>query len=147
MAQGAFSAKISSWVKETRERRDAVYRGSAQRIVEIMQTPRAEGGNLRVRDGFLRASLVATTSGALPVQTFKPAEGVPYAYDAAAINLVIAGAEINEPITAVYTANYARPREYGARGQAGDRWVALASQRWPQVVEQECAEARARAGG
>lgn len=147
MAQGAFSAKISSWVKETRERRDAVYRGSAQRIVAIMQTPRAAGGNLRVDTGFLRASLVATVGGNLPPQTIKPEGVAAFTYDAASINLVIAGAEINEPITAVYTANYARPREYGARGQAGDRWVALASQRWPQVVEQECAEARARAGG
>lgn len=147
MAQGSFSAKISSWVKETRERRDAVYRGSAQRIVEIMQTPRAAGGNLRVDTGFLRASLVATVGGNLPPQTIKPDGVAAFTYDAAAINLVIAGAEINEPITAVYTANYARPREYGARGQAGDRWVALASQRWHQVVEQECAEARARAGG
>lgn len=142
MAQGSFSAKISSWVKETRERRDAVYRGSAQRIVTIMQTPRAEGGNLRVDTGFLRASLVATVGGNLPPQTIKPDGVAAFTYDAAAINLVIAGAEINEPITAVYTANYARPREYGARGQAGDRWVALASQRWPAVVEMECAKAR-----
>lgn len=147
MAQGSFSAQISDWVKETRERRDAVYRGSAQRIVEIMQTPRGAGGNLRVDTGFLRASLVVTTSSALPAQTAKPDGPVTFSYDAAASSLVIAGADIKDPITAVYTANYARPREYGARGQAGDRWVALASQRWPQVVEQECAEARARAGG
>lgn len=147
MAQGSFSAQISIWVKETRERRDAVYRGSAQRIVEIMQTPRGAGGNLRVDTGFLRASLVVTTSTALPPQTIKPDGPWAFSYDAAATSLVIAGADIKDPITAVYTANYARPREYGARGQAGDRWVALASQRWPEVVEQECAEAKSRAGG
>lgn len=147
MAQGAFSAKTSSWVRETKERRDAVYKGSAQEIVSIMQTPRGAGGNLRVDTGFLRASLTAVVGGALPPQTIKP-DGVPaFAYDPGPINLVIAGAEISEPITVVYTANYARPREYGARGQAADRWVALAAQRWPQVVEQECAKAKASAGG
>jgi len=144
MAQGSFSAQISSWVKETRERRDAVYRGSAQRIVEIMQTPRAAGGNLRIDTGFLRASLTATTGSSLPPMTFKPDGVEAFPYDAGPINLVIAGAEISEPITLVYTANYARAREYGANGQPADRWVALAGQRWPQVVEQECVRVRSR---
>lgn len=143
MAQGAFSAKISAWVKETKERRDAVYRGSAQQIVALMQTPRSEGGNLRTDTGFMRASLVATTRAGLPPVTFKPPNVTKFSYDAGPINLVINGAEISEPITVVYTANYARPREYGARGQPADRWVALAAQRWPQVVEQECAKAKA----
>lgn len=143
MAQGAFSAKVSAWVKETKARRDAVYRGSAQEIVAGMQTPRNEGGNLRVETGYLRSSLVATTSDTLPAVTFKPDGIDAFPYDAGPISLVINGAEISEPITVVYTANYARPREYGARGQPADRWVALAAQRWPQVVEQQCAKARA----
>lgn len=143
MAQGAFSAKVSAWVKETKARRDAVYRGSAQQIVAVMQTPRSDGGNLRTDTGFLRASLVARTGANLPAVTHKPPNVTKFAYDAGPINLVINGAEISEPITVVYTANYARPREYGARGQPADRWVALAAQRWPQVVEQECAKAKA----
>lgn len=143
MAQGAFSAKVSAWVKETKERQAAVYRGSAQATVAIMQTPRAHGGSLRVETGFLRASLVATTGASLPAQTVKPEGQGAFSYDASSINLMIAHAAISEPITVVYTANYARPREYGANGQPADRWVALAAQRWPQVVEQECAKAKA----
>lgn len=143
MAQGSFAAQVSAWVKETKARQVAVYKGSAQEIVSIMQTPRGQGGHLRVDTGFLRASLTATTGSALPPVTFKPAGASSVPYDAGPINLVIAGAEISEPITVVYTANYARPREYGARGQAGDRWVALAAQQWPQVVAQECAKAQA----
>lgn len=143
MAQGSFSAQISAWVKETKARQVAVYKGSAQEIVSIMQTPRGEGGNLRVDTGFLRASLTASIGSNLPPVTFKPTGVAAVPYDAGPINLVIAGAEIGDPITVVYTANYARPREYGARGQAGDRWVALAAQQWPQVVAQECAKAQA----
>lgn len=147
MAQGSFSAQVSAWVKETKERREAVHKESAQRVVEIMQTPRGAGGNLRVDTGFLRASLVALPGTNLPGQTAKP-EGIDaFTYDAAQINLVIAGADITQPLTFVYTANYARPREYGAKGKTPDRWVALAAQQWPQVVDQVCTEAKARTGG
>jgi len=139
MAQGSFSAQVSAWVKETKARQVAVYKGSALEVVSLMQTSRAEGGNLRVDTGFMRASLTANTSGVLPPVTFKPYGVAVFPYDAGPINLVIIGADIKDPITVVYTANYARPREYGARGQAGDRWVALAAQQWPQVVAQQCA--------
>ena len=65
MAQGSFSATVSEWVAKTKQRQEAVYKGSAQTIVSYMQTTRAAGGNLRVDTGFLRASLIATT-GAIP---------------------------------------------------------------------------------
>lgn len=39
MAQGPFSAGVSAWVAQTKERMDAVRKESAQRVVEIMQTP------------------------------------------------------------------------------------------------------------
>lgn len=147
MAQGSFSGQVSRWVAETKQRMDAVHRESAQRVVQVMQTPRGAGGALRVDTGFLRASLVATVGGGLPAQTMKPDGVAAFAYDPGPINLVIAGADIKDPITVVYTANYARIREYGARGQAPDRFVALAAQQWQRIVNEVCAEARSRAGG
>lgn len=147
MAQGAFAAQVSAFVAKTKERRDLVHKESAKRIVSIMQTPRGAGGNLRIDTGFLRASLLATTGTALPSTREKP-EGIEvFPYDAGPVNLTINGADIKDPITVVYTANYARYREYGSRGQAGDRWVALAAQRWGQVVTEVCIEAQSRAGG
>lgn len=142
MAQSSFAGQISQWVAEVKERREAVHKGSAQAVIAIMQTTRNQGGHLRFADGFLRGSLVVTTSTALPPVTFKPDGINSFSYDAAATSLVILNADIKDPITAVYTANYARPREY-----LGDRWVGLASQQWPRVVEQECAKAKAAAGG
>ena len=130
-----------------KERQVAVHKGSAQAIVALMQTPRGAGGALRVDTGYLRASLVATTGSTLPPQTMKPHGVAAFTYDAGPINLIIAGADIKDPITAVYTASYARPREYGSRGQPGDRWVALAAQRWQGVVAEECIKAQSRAGG
>lgn len=143
---GPFSATVDAWVKETKARMEAVHKESAQRTVEIMQTPRGAGGALRVDTGFLRASLVGVIGESLPPQTSKPADLTVATYDAGPISLVIAGADLTDTITVAYTANYALPREYGARGQPGDRWVALAAQRWPQVVEQVVIEAKARAG-
>lgn len=39
MAQGPFSAGVTAWIAETRERMAAVRQEAAQRVVEIMQTP------------------------------------------------------------------------------------------------------------
>lgn len=147
MAQGSFGATVSKWVAETKERRDAVHRGSTQSIIAIMQTPRNQGGNLRFDTGFLRYSLVVTTSTAMPPLIDKPDGIGSFSYDAAQTSLVILNADIKDPITGVYTSRYARPREYGARGQPGDRWVALAAQRWQQVVAEECVKAQNSAGG
>lgn len=147
MAQGSFAAEVSDWVRQTKGAAREVYRESAQRVVETMQVPRAMGGNMRVDTGFLRASLVATTTGIIPPLQGKP-DGVPaFSYDAGQINLVINGADITDTITVAYTANYARPREYGSRGQPGDRFVALAAQQWQRIVSEVATEAQARAGG
>lgn len=142
MAQG-FAATVTAWVEATKERKEAVRKGSAQAIIALMQTPRSQGGNLRLDTGFLRSSLVVTTSTALPAVQFKPDGVERFTYDAAATSLVIAGAAPSDPITAVYVSNYALPREFGSRGQPGDRWVALAAQRWQQVVNEQAAKAQA----
>lgn len=147
MAQGSFSAQVRAFTDKAKERMDIVHRESAQRVVEVMQRDRSMGGNLRVDTGYLRASLVATTTGILPPVTFKP-EGVSsFSYNPGPINLVILNADIKDPITVVYTANYSTAREYGSRGQPGDRWVALAAQQWQAVVNGVVAEVTARTGG
>lgn len=148
MAQGSYSAEVDRQVAQTKALMLAVRNESIERHVEIMQTPRAQGGNLRVDTGFLRASLRFAVGQANFAITYKPeGEGAKFAFDSAAVSLVLAGADIEDPIEAVYTANYARPREYGARGQPGDRWVALAAQQWPQVVDGVVADLKARRGG
>jgi len=143
---GPFSAKVDAWTRQTKERMSAVHKESAQRTVAVMQTPRGAGGNLRVDTGFLRASLVGVIGENLPAQTTAPEGMTRASYDAGPISLVIAGADLTDTISVVYTANYAIPREYGSRGQPGDRWVALAAQQWPQIVGQVATEAKARAG-
>lgn len=143
----SYAAKVSAFVAKSRARQEAVYRESAQRLLSIAQTTRGEGGAMRVDTGFLCASLVANLTGTIPAVTFKPEGDGPFSYDAGQVNLVIAGAELSDPITAAWTANYARPREYGSHGHAGDRFLGLAAQRWTQVVAAVCEEVKARTGG
>lgn len=145
MAQGPFSAGVSAWVAQTKERMDAVRKESAQRVVEIMQTPVAKGGNMPVDTGFLRASL----QGAIGQGGFTPRENPnpdgSFAYDAGPITLVIAGAAPSDAITVAYTANYSAAANYGARGRPGRQFVGLAAQQWPRVVSEVAAEAQRRA--
>lgn len=147
MAQGPFSAGVSAWVAQTKERMDAVRKESAQRVVEIMQTPVAKGGRMRVDTNFLRASIVGMIGQGSFTPRDKPEGVAHFTYDAGAINLVIAGAKPSDAITVCYTAIYARPREYGARGQPGDAFVRLAAQQWQRVISDVSAEAQARAKG
>lgn len=146
MAQGSFAAAVGAWAAQTKGRVLAVRNEAAQRVVEVMQTPVSLGGNLRVDTGFLRASLVAINGSSLPALTENPGDRQ-FSYDGAQVQLVIAEAAITDSLIFVYTANYARPREYGSRGQSGDRFVALAAQQWQRIVSEVVTEARQRAGG
>jgi hypothetical protein len=147
MAQGKFSAQVSAWVRETKERQLAVRNEAVQRVLEVAQTPVARGGNMPVDSGFLRASLMAAIGNANFSLTDKPDGEGSYSFDMGQVALIIASASITDTITAAYTANYARHQEYGARGRAGRRFVGLAAQQWPRIVEEVAKEAQARAGG
>ncbi len=145
MPQGSFSAQVDAWVGKTKARMEAVHKESVQRTIEVMQTPVGAGGNMPVDTGFLRASLMARVG--IPALPTRENPGAKVSYDPGQVTLVIAGAKLSDPINAVYTANYARHVEYGARGRAGRRFVALAAQQWPRIVSEVVTEAKARAGG
>lgn len=192
MPQDAFSAKVSAWVAETKERAKIVRDESAQRIIETMQEPgpsrarvkeaisvgaglgkekkngtrgvnkRAFGpianpggaGNLPVDTGFLRASLVVSIGDAMPPLVDNPSDDTAKNWDVGEVKLTITGADLTDTITAVYTAKYARRIEYGFNGtdslgrkynQTGTRFVALAAQQWPRIVQEVALEAQSRA--
>lgn len=144
MAQGSFTATVKGWASERKERMVAVRREAAQRTIEIMQTPVAKGGNMPVKSGFLRASLKATIGLSNFATMANPNDARPYAYDPAQISLVIAGSNLNDPITVVYTAVYANVANYGGPNREARMFVDLAAQRWTQIVAQVAAEAEAR---
>lgn len=136
-----FSASVDAWVRKTQERVIAVRNESAQRVVAEMQTPRAEGGNMRVDTGFLRASLQGATASMPRInpQARGDRDGT-YTYGASTIALVIAQAKPDDTIYFGYTASYAQHRE------RVDGFVRLAAQNWQRIVKQVATEARQRAG-
>lgn len=147
MANLSFSAAVADWVHKVEGAAEAVFKESVQEVVSEMQTPRAMGGRMRVDTGFLRASLMGSTSMMPPINpSAKPVEGQAYGYDAGSIEAVIAGADLGQTLFFGYTAAYAGHREYGARGQAPDAFVRTAAQKWPQIVDAKAAELKSRLG-
>jgi hypothetical protein len=131
MAQGSFSAQVSTWAKMTEARTLAVFRQSAQTVAQEVKKTRDRGGHMRVDTGFLRASLMASTSQMPSIDPKATAtEGHSYADDNSQVELVIANARIDQVIYLGFTASYARYREYK------DGFVRLTAQRWKQIVEQ-----------
>jgi len=127
-----FSAQVSDFVRATKERQKAVFKASAQDVVADAQKPTAKGGRMRVDTGFLRNSHVSGLNGAY--NNTGPESYV----------LTIAGAKIGDTITGGWTANYAKHREFGARGQAPDFFLRGAAQKWPQFVNKNAAILKAR---
>jgi hypothetical protein len=144
MPQGSFSGQVSAWVAKSKARVEAVYKESAQRVIAEMQRPVGVGGNMPVDTGFLRASLMAELG--TPNFGLRDNPGGKAVYDAGQVSLIIASAKITDPITAVYTANYAKFVNDGARGRAPRQFVGLAAQQWPRIVDEVCREAQGRAG-
>lgn len=136
----SFTADVDRWVLATEQRMEKVFKASAQEVISQAQTTRAEGGNLRVDTGFLRASGQASTE-TMPQIDFKarPSVGGSYAYSASPIALIIASADLGQTIYFGYTASYAGYREMQ------DGFVRLAAQNWQQIVERVTEEAKRRA--
>lgn len=147
MTQGSFSAQIDSWVAQTNERIEAVFKQSAQEVIEDMQTPVGRGGNMPIDTGFLRASLLVSLSGPVPPTRDNPytQPGSAPAWGVGEAALSIAGAEVGDTIYATYSANYARHVEYGAKGRSGRGFVRLAAMKWQSVVNRVSARLRSRA--
>lgn len=132
----SFIAQVDEWVLATRQRMIAVFRTSAQYVIEDVRdrTP--------VDTGFLRASWTVSLDGPQPMRSPNP--GGDGGFQPQSYSLQIAGADLGSTIYASFVANYAGHVEYGARGRAGVGMVRLAAQAWPQHVNRAVAEAKAR---
>ena len=126
-------ADLDKWVTKTEKRMNAVFKESAQRVALEVKS------RTRVDTGFLRSSLLASTSS-MPVidRDARPVAGNVYANRNEQIALVIAGASLGQTIYLGFVASYAGIREYH------DGMVKMTAQRWPMIVREVVAEAKAR---
>lgn len=139
-----FTGILDRWVTEVPERINAVRKSALQRVLSLAQTPVGAGGNMPIKDGFLRASLVVQIGEGSFIGTDKPQEGVPYSWDAGQMTLTLASAEPSDTITAAWTASYARLAHYGGPNRLARRFRDLPVQQWPQILTEEAAKAKAR---
>lgn len=132
-------AQLPSAIAKYQKRMEATFRGSAQDVARAIVLPRSKGGNMRVLTGFLRASLMASTSQMPSINpSARPPDDVDserYPEDLSQINLVIAGADLGQSVFLGFTASYARYREYE------DGFVRLAAQRWSETVKDNARKA------
>ncbi len=153
MSNESFAASVGDWAHQVQNATEAIFHESAQQLAHeadqlLSQSVYAgpQSPNYR-RTGFLRASLMASTSQMPSINpAAEPAEGGSYTYSGAEISAVIAGSEIGRPLYYGYVAAYAAHVHYGTSKMVGRPWVTMTAQRWPAIVARAEAELKARLG-
>lgn len=146
-----FVADMERWAEATEAKLRAVFRMSAQDVIEVMQevgpsktNPASTGtGRMPVATGFLRASLkVQLNADPPPANVANPNPDGRYSFNPAAATLVINQAEIGDRVTAGFTANYARAVDLGTSKFPGYHFVEYASGQWQQIVRRNVERAK-----
>lgn len=145
MENKTFSATIDEWVRETKQRQEAVAKTATQNLFFEVLRPVGQGGRMRIDTGFLRASFQASLNAPVNLSLANPDPEGDFPTDLGAISLVINQAEVGSVIFGTFTANYARAREYGAGNQPPDAFVLTNAQNWQQFVTDAVSEVRAAA--
>lgn len=147
-----FSARVDEWVRATKQRQEAVFRDSCQRVLKEMQRPTAKGGNMPVDTGYLRNSLLGSTSQVPAMRDEKAAteDQVILSLDVETpppVELTLAKLKLGDTFYAGYTANYARDRHYMNTDSPGGMWRDLAVQRWQEFVNASARDLQRRVVG
>lgn len=146
---GSFSASVRGWTQKAKRNARLVVLDATQATAETMTERQAsvketggafEVGKVPVDTGVLIGSVIVEVGGS---QTGQGTTGAAPDFSAA-----IVGAELGEPITIGFTAEYARPVEYGTGNMAGRFFVRGAVQEWESTVARSARkfDARTREG-
>lgn len=123
-----FDAQVDDFIKRSTLFHTAVLKQSAQDFGDDAQRPVAKGGRMRVDTGFLRNSHVSGLNGSTSMSG-------PESYV-----MTIAQMKLGDILSGGWTADYAVPREFGARGQAPDFFARGAAQKWQSFVKANAAK-------
>lgn len=118
-----FIADVEKFSNLSKEKLLKVAKQSIDDTVRIAQVTVADGGNMPVRDGFLRNSIVFGTNG----RRVAKGEG--------SIILGLSSLKLGDTFNVGWTADYAVARHYAVGvGQGGGLWRDKAAQRWSNIV-------------
>ena len=137
----SFGAEVTALSERYQRRMRALARTAAQETVSIAQRIEDEGGRMRVKTGFLRASIAAST-GSMPsgvsVNPDPNAESEIFQYEGTTISAALLKWQPWDTLYVGWVANYARPRE------ARDGFLRGAVEQWDQTVKIHTARIRQR---
>jgi hypothetical protein len=135
-----FGNQVRAFAEKAKQRQEAIFRESAQAVMDQANTPEGKGGKLPVDTGFLRNSVVASKDGPATSESGEPA-------------LVFAALQLGESVWAGWTAAYALRMEHGFSGkdslgrqyeQKGKGFMRAATQNWDFIVNEVTAKVKAR---
>lgn len=133
----SFGAQVGDFAKQTKIAAEAVFHKSAERVTEVMQTPRGEGGNMPIDTAYLQNSLQGSNDQMPQIrEDARPVPGQVYSYDSGPINLIINNTPLGGTVYLGFTASYAGFQEFGTSKMEGRFFVTLAAQRWNQIVKE-----------
>jgi hypothetical protein len=130
----SFVAQIDKWIAACDQRRLAVFKTSAQMVVERLHA------SCPVDTGALRASLQVLRNQPLYADKNRP-ERVTLGGSLGQIS----GAQLSDVIVIGYTMSYAVHVEFGTSRMAPRAWVRTTLTQWPQIVAQATAQAKSAA--
>jgi hypothetical protein len=137
-----FTSVIKQFEIKVKKRLRVTAREAVQQTVEIAQHPAREGGRMRIKTGFLRASIQAAL-GTMPKGPTTGQKGVKDDHYREQVAGSPVGAVLLQwepgvmPIYVGWTANYARIREYR------DGFLRGAVQQWDRSVARAAKKAKA----
>ncbi|RLK53451.1 hypothetical protein BCL79_2758 [Stenotrophomonas rhizophila] len=126
-----FGDQVKAFAEKAKQRQLAIFRESAQQVMEEANTPEGDGGKMPIDTGFLRNSAVASTEG--------PPDGT-----GGDPSLVFSAVELGQTVWAGWTAAYALRMEHGFYGedslgrvyaQPGKGFMRSATQNWIFIVD------------
>lgn len=127
-----FAAIVLDWTIDMKDYTKKVWQESFIQFVYFMQRPTEQGGNMPVKTGFLRSSLMVSTSPLAWSRTRKPDTGFfQYTWFPTEMETTVRSAKVGQTLYCMYQAEYASVIEYEYY-----MFQRLAVQMWPTIVEQ-----------
>lgn len=133
---GTFTAQVKGWTRKAKRNADLVVKGSISDVGELM-TRRAEGTSA---GGEHRVGFVPVVTGELINSHEIGINGGVVSEGPADYTAALAGMELGDTVSGVFTADHARPKEYGHGSAPGWFYVRNAVQQWEVIVGQNAAQ-------
>lgn len=136
----SFEAQVRDWTEKAKKNMTYVIRGSVQDIGELMTRTQP---SVKETGGFYREGFVPVDTSELINSQEVTINGSLVAEGLVDYSLAVAGYNLGDSLVAVFTAEHARPIEYGVTGRFGGRfYVRNAVQQWSTIVEMNAAQFR-----